>query len=246
MPSTASLSFDGVNDVCTAANHSDLNVTGDLTVELWFKTPSHNQSNELALIGRSADQGGNFPFNVRLKAFAERLEFNEIVGYATQTQQLSLSGTTANTWNHAAFTRSGRTVQGYLNGVAVGSPTVFTGSASGTAHAVTVGWGEYLGYFPGRLDEVRIWNVARTSGEISSYYDKKASGSETGLVALWHMDEGTGLAVEDDATGTDQDLSISGATWDTADFPTLTDAGGGAAATRLLLPFRSYAHLVVR
>ncbi len=49
-------------------------------------------------------------------------------------------------------------------------------------------------YFAGKVDEVCMWNVARTQTEIREDMCKKLLGNEPGLVGYWRMDEnGNGL-----------------------------------------------------
>ncbi len=45
--------------------------------------------------------------------------------------------------------------------------------------------------FIGQIDEVRIWNVARTEAEISTDMNKQLNGDEPGLVGYWKFDEET-------------------------------------------------------
>jgi hypothetical protein len=52
-------------------------------------------------------------------------------------------------------------------------------------------------YFGGRIDEVRIWNYARTPAEIAATWNRTASGNEAGLVARWSFDEGSGQVAHD-------------------------------------------------
>ena len=45
--------------------------------------------------------------------------------------------------------------------------------------------------FIGQIDEVRIWNIARTEAEISTDMNKQLNGDEPGLVGYWKFDEET-------------------------------------------------------
>lgn len=52
-------------------------------------------------------------------------------------------------------------------------------------------------FFAGRIDEVRIWNVARTQTEIEATWNRSLVGDEAGLVAYWRFDEGAGQVLHD-------------------------------------------------
>jgi hypothetical protein len=39
------------------------------------------------------------------------------------------------------------------------------------------------------MDEIRIWNYARTSPDILSYYLAKLAGTESGLMGYWNFDD---------------------------------------------------------
>ena len=71
-------------------------------------------------------------------------------------------------------------------------------------------------FFDGLLDEVRIWNVARTQEQIQSAMNTTLTGSEEGLVAYWNFDDGTADdlsqygnngTLQGDATIVDSELS---------------------------------------
>src|SRR5438128_186942 len=63
----------------------------------------------------------------------------------------------------------------------------------------------YLGYNPsggnefanGALDDLRIWNVARTQAQIQSNLNHELTGTEAGLVGYWTFDEGSGTTFHD-------------------------------------------------
>jgi len=51
------------------------------------------------------------------------------------------------------------------------------------------------------MDEVRIWNVARTQSEIQTYMSKKLTGQEDGLAVYWDFDENITATTVFDLTG---------------------------------------------
>jgi hypothetical protein len=64
----------------------------------------------------------------------------------------------------------------------------------------------------GRLDEVRIWNVALTQEEIQAHMHQRLSGKEPGLVGYWPMNEAVGGEVRDHS-GNGHHGQIVGATF---------------------------------
>ncbi|HVU51260.1 MAG TPA: LamG domain-containing protein, partial [Polyangia bacterium] len=54
--------------------------------------------------------------------------------------------------------------------------------------------------FTGKMDELRIWNVARSAQQIADNYRLILTGAEPGLVAYYHFDEGAGSAPKDSSS----------------------------------------------
>jgi len=85
-------------------------------------------------------------------------------------------------WHHIATTFDGTNYILYMNGVVVDNNTVTAGD---TPAATPV---RYIGTdFIGKIDEVRMWNVARTQAQIQTDMNKTLVGNETGLVAYYPM-----------------------------------------------------------
>jgi hypothetical protein len=51
--------------------------------------------------------------------------------------------------------------------------------------------------FRGDIDDVRFWGRARTEEEIRADMDRSLAGTESGLIACWNLDEGTGQRAYD-------------------------------------------------
>jgi hypothetical protein len=75
------------------------------------------------------------------------------------------------------------------------------------------------GFFDGKIDEVRIWEVARTQTEIQGYMNQSLTGEEDGLIGYWRFDEGTATTVNDASINSNNGTISSAALWDINDSP---------------------------
>ena len=88
-----------------------------------------------------------------------------------------------NTWHHVAFTFDGNKARLYVDGINVDSTSNWSGRVP---DAIPI---EFIGArFRGKLDEVRIWNVARTGEEIKASMESLSDMNATGLIAYYTMD----------------------------------------------------------
>ncbi len=107
-------------------------------------------------------------------------------------------------WHHAAATYDGSTWRLYLDGQADGTLNVgaFTPESLSTQHAA-IGTaltragtpGSPQGYFAGLMDEVRIWNVARSQADIQAKMFQEVNPSDpaiTTLIGYWKLNEASG------------------------------------------------------
>jgi hypothetical protein len=62
-------------------------------------------------------------------------------------------------------------------------------------------------YFTGKLDDVRIWNVARSGAEVAADFNHEFATVPAGLVANWKLDEPSGSVAVDHAGDHDAALS---------------------------------------
>jgi hypothetical protein len=115
------------------------------------------------------------------------------------------SGITVSTaqWVHFAMTWDGTTVKAFVNGVQKAAKAAPASSAQKTLMtgmtALTIG-GYPPAFFNGRIDEFRVWNVARSAAEITSTMGHTLVGNEPGLTGYWKFDDGAGTAAADSVT----------------------------------------------
>jgi len=108
-------------------------------------------------------------------------------------------------WTHVAVVYDGSTRKHYINGeLVVTHPETGTLPASGDP--VRIGSDVQWAHTPvGAIDEVRIWNVARTQDQIRASINIASPTPTTGLVARWSLDGTT-----NDATPNHHNGSIVG------------------------------------
>ena len=87
------------------------------------------------------------------------------------------------TWHHVAYTFDGTDSKLYVDGIMVDSSRVAEGKTPVQKPLDVIGK-----KMRGKIDEVRVWSLARTQQEIESSMDDILNGDETGLVAYYPMD----------------------------------------------------------
>jgi hypothetical protein len=117
-----------------------------------------------------------------------------------------------NEWHHVAYVKSGTTLTIYIDGQALAT---FAGqSASLTANNGAFSIGRYgsSNYFQGRIDEVRIYNAARSQAQVQSDMHNYGTITDSNLRAYFDFNEGTGSTLfnRDAGAVTSDDLTLSG------------------------------------
>lgn len=129
-------------------------------------------------------------------------------------------------WLHLAWAYDGTAnmFQFTVNGVVQPIPSkMATDKWNTTASPVTIGAANEFGKlgFDGKIDEFRVWNVFRSEADIKRDMKVILKGTEPGLVAYFHFDEGTGMTAAD-ATGkghTAMMVSTTKPMWVASDIP---------------------------
>src|SRR5881394_2292258 len=184
------LSFDGTNDLVIVPNRPLLELT-DGTLELWSKpdwTPGSIAYDPVLIANRQGALLTRYSLHVdRNLAGVALANGNSVstVAYAF----------TRGEWVHLAVVDNGQTAQVYVNGNFVGNTSNGFGTIIGLPLQLgSDGTGQF---FRGQMDEVRIWNVARSAIEIRYNLSRALVGNEPGLVAYWRLNEGIGATAAD-------------------------------------------------
>ena len=241
------IQLNGTSQYVTLGTAAQLR-SATFTVELWFQRtgaglPTSTGTggvNAVPLITKGRAEGetaaADINYFLGIDATTNKLvgDFEEGQSGSTPSANHPVSGTTSiavgSTWHHAAATYDGSTWNLYLDGaldgtLAVGKPAnAQTNSLSTVGSALTTA-GVAAGFFAGTVDEVRIWDVARTGPEILAAKDSEIAGAQTHLLGRWGMNEASGATAADSAGNGIGGVVVGGATR-VAGFP-----GGSPANT---------------
>ncbi len=202
------LDFDGLDDYVTIADSASLTMTNTMTMEAWINPDASANVNRMIINKEGEYEVALFSDNRIYWAFA-----NTDPGWAWHDTGYTV---TNGQWTHIAVTYDNGTVSTYVNGTVV---DVYAGSGSiGDSHAtldeLRIGGRSNSPagkYFDGRIDDVRIWNTARTQAEIQTNLDVNLTGAETGLAGFWNFNEGTGISANDLTANTNHGTLTDGA-----------------------------------
>lgn len=194
------LQFDGFDD---EINFGDvLDQTGALTVEARIYPDVVNVAGMKVLDKDNGSQGWSLQVQNDRVRFITRGITNVVMDTGAGSLAAGAWKRVAGRWNSATGRKSI-----FIDGIEVAFATGNTGSLAANATALKAGL-----LFKGRLQDLRIWSVARSDSEVAQYDDKTLTGTETNLVGYWKLDEKRGTRAED-ATETPNDGTISGAIW---------------------------------
>ncbi|MGW7476038.1 LamG-like jellyroll fold domain-containing protein [Streptomyces cyaneofuscatus] len=123
-------------------------------------------------------------------------------------------------YTHVAATFDGTTAKLYVNGKLSGSGALPFTPATGvnTLIGKQVS-GTIAELFAGDLDEVRVWSRVRSAAELADDLHHRLVGNETGLVAYYRFDEGSGATAYDQSDRALHGTLKGDAKWTGSDAP---------------------------
>ncbi|MGB2867530.1 MAG: FG-GAP-like repeat-containing protein [Bacteroidota bacterium] len=207
----SALLFDGTNNYVSIPDQPSLRITDSLTLEAWVY-PTRNGNTTII-------DKGNYGFLFEIRPNGQ----TGLGLYNNSTWIYSADTIPLNQWSHVAlvFQTGTNGVRFYKNGILLSQHTA-AGPLVTNSGEVNIGRQEpgncNCNLFEGRMDEVRIWHAVRSQAEIQSSMGL-LTGTEPGLVAYYHMDNGTG-ATSTDVTGNGHDGTLmNGTQWTLSDAP---------------------------
>jgi len=215
----AKLDFDGSNYI-KVPNADSLNITEELTIEAWvqLKGTSNNQK-----IVSKALWTGKVPAGYILGVGSIGGVIGLYCNFWNPKKTTFRGGTISkNKWTHLAITwATNGEIIGYINGKAVGTMTAGAQPIGTNLEDLIIGAAPrpYEYKVDGIIDEVRIWNIARTKHDLKSTMHRRLVGNEPGLAGYWRFDEGSGEKVYDQTDNANNGTIQGNAKWVSSDAP---------------------------
>ncbi len=212
----AALSFNDGNYV-RVEDSASLDITDQITLEAWiYKTWNGEDWN--IILSKPWDGDWN-PWHVYRMGltYAGNVPKYALCTFALTGGIAGVQGTSVipdNTWTHIACTYDGSMMTIYVNGTLEGSVAA-SGNINTNNQPFIIGknllnsWNDWFGY----IDDVRVWNIARTHQEIQENMNRRLIGNEQGLVGYWKFDEMSGTTANDSSGNGNTGTLIGNPAW---------------------------------
>jgi len=172
------------------------------TVEFWLKSFPEQLNSYIAILDYGTDA-----FNQR---FALRIRQDRALYFSAGSNDLPTNRSVGGIcWVHCAATFDGTTLKLYMNGDLVAEANKIF-NTTGTTMEIGRRINSNTEFYGGSIDEVRVWDYARSAVEIWGQMFAELDGNEAGLVAYYNFNQG--VPNEDNPNETMlNDLSLSNA-----------------------------------
>lgn len=197
------LDFDGINDKVLTPTASSLNFgsTTNFTIEAWIKLDG-NQANNTVIIGK-ASTGSSWQ-GYQLSLYDNRLTASINTGNTLIGTSNGLIGVTYlndDIWHHVALvvSRTDTVCRLFVDGtleVSIKHDSIRNSINTNASLFIGADRNESL-FFNGIIDEMRIWNIARTASEISNHKNTELSASTLGLLVNYQFNTSSGTTLTD-------------------------------------------------
>jgi hypothetical protein len=190
--------LNGTNQHIRITTQTGMN-TNSGSVMAWVR-PSSNPSYDQMVVMGNRDSN---------RIFLYRIANNGNLGLRLGTLVTTDTGVNipVNTWSHIALTYNGGSYQMYMNGRQVSSGS-YTGLTSlngfSAIGAYDDGFSNINSYFPGVIDEVKMYNYVRNAQQIAEDFNANhpAPGSPiSSAIGHWRFDEGQGTVANNAGAG---------------------------------------------
>jgi hypothetical protein len=193
---TQELNFDGNNDyVAIDSVADDFAGLTSFTVEFWMKADKNAQTSiRVGMFAVNApSSAGDNVFIITMGGMNAQDGKLLIVDNVTGFDFVSSAVIGDNTCHHIAYVRNNTISTMYIDGYPVGTHVPDYTFVPADRYSLGHEWDILTpsDHFEGTLEEVRLWNVARSPSEILNNKNQELTGTESGLIAYYSFNQGT-------------------------------------------------------
>ena len=178
------------------ASQVGLAITGNLTIEAWLQVesaPAGGETYPIATKWNGTTGNRSYALWYRNYGGAKQLVFTWSPDGAATVDEADLNyDLGVGAWHHVAvvFTAASHSAEFFIDGVSVGSLSgASTSILNGYANFVVGASDGGTSYFDGVIDDLRVWNTARTVTQINSFKSIELLGNESGLMGYWKFND---------------------------------------------------------
>jgi len=190
---TNAMSFSGGRKRITVPDKAEFDFTQGITVEMWVLIEGLVATDN-TLIGQ--EYSGDLAFKIDFRTYRIRA-----YKWSPYSGAVLSAETPIGVWFHVAFTYDSSGGVLYIDGI----PQALCGFNGGIGNSQSpLILGDRISLveaFEGNMDEVRLWNYARSQQDIQSGMSVELSGTEDGLVLYYRFNQWSGQDVVDMVTG---------------------------------------------
>jgi hypothetical protein len=203
------LEFDGENTYINCGNDNSLNIENSITIEAWIYAYDWNGNRRILQKGYNDNQ-------YRLEA-ENNMFHMELDGLSEESIECQLPPTQQ--WIHVAgvYNQSQSYMALYFDGIQQEIVTNVSGNIEVTNDPLNIATKNPSAppgdFFYGTIDEVRLWNIARSQAEIQDNMNCELMGTESGLTGYWKFNEGGGFIAYDATSNGNNGTLENGVLW---------------------------------
>ena len=188
----ACMLFDG-DDKILVSDDSALDLTTTGTVSVWAKINSYTNGQYPHIVGKGASAGWDSN-GYAIWIYSDTAVRGELDDEAQtpSNDYVSFGKPSTGEWHQYVMTWDGSTIYAYLDGaLSTATPSSDTQRFPVPNTAVNLEMGARSHYFNGQIDDVKLYNYARTAAQVAWDYNRGAP------IGWWKMDECSGTIIND-------------------------------------------------
>ncbi|MEJ2189724.1 MAG: LamG domain-containing protein, partial [Acidobacteriota bacterium] len=200
------LHFDGVDDLVYVfdqeppmrpENYGDFDFSTHFTIEAWIKPSTLFLGGNYAAVAQGVTAGAGGAYTFGLQNSPPGTWFLSVCVPSCNSATSPGDNLDAMRWQHVAGVYDGSSITIYRNGQEIAAES-WSGDVSDVIGLVIGRWqvGSPVA-FPGLVEDLRVWNTARSQFEILSTMYGGVSGFEPDLMGYWRFNEGSGQYAND-------------------------------------------------